>query len=263
MKKAILDCLPPDFPWADRITYLPVTDSTNLQLKALAQKGAPHGTVLLAGYQTQGRGRMGRSFLSPQGQGVYMSLLLRPQCSARELMHLTCAVGVGLCDGLQRLTGLRPGLKWINDLVWDRRKLGGILTELGLVPGTDRVDWAVVGIGINCSGDLSAELGNMTVNLSEMAERPISPASAAAAVIQSLYGLSTQLLQAREGLMAQYRRDCITLGQAVRISGEEAHRIGTAVQVLSDGSLVIRYEDESEKTVSSGEVSVRGLYGYV
>jgi len=124
--------------------------STNTLLKELGRRGAPAGTVLVADRQTGGRGRLGRSFLSPGGVGVYLSALIRPDCAPTELMHLTCAVAVAVCDAVEDTFGFRPGIKWTNDLVVGTKKLGGILTELGLDPKTGREDFAVLGIGINC-----------------------------------------------------------------------------------------------------------------
>ena len=96
MKQKILHNLSPDYPWADRFHYVPETGSTNDDLKALAKEGAPHGTVLMAGSQTGGHGRLGRSFHSPEGSGIYMSLLIRPNCAPTELMHLTCAAAAAM-----------------------------------------------------------------------------------------------------------------------------------------------------------------------
>ena len=148
MKEQILSFLPREYPWKDRLFVFPELDSTNNRLKVLASQGAPHGTVLIADRQTGGRGRMGRSFLSPPGVGIYMSILLRPKCAPQELMHLTCAVAAAMCHAVERAVHLRPGIKWTNDLVWGKQKLAGILTEMGL-NSAGGVGWAIVGIGVN------------------------------------------------------------------------------------------------------------------
>ena len=98
MEQAILNALSPEYPWRDRVHYLPEVDSTNDRLKILAAQGAPHGTAVITDHQTGGHGRRGRSFLSPPGVGIYLSMLLRPECPPADLMHLTCAVGVAMCD---------------------------------------------------------------------------------------------------------------------------------------------------------------------
>ena len=113
-------------PWAELVQVLDSVDSTNNLAKTLAAQGAPAGTVIVADSQTGGRGRMGRSFVSPPGVGVYLSVILRPEAPPEELMHLTCAVAEVLCDGIEVASGLRPGIKWTNDLVLGGRKLCGI-----------------------------------------------------------------------------------------------------------------------------------------
>ena len=105
MKQIILQKLPTECPWRDTLYWNNSTDSTNTQAKLLAQQGAPHGTVLIAGEQTGGRGRLGRSFESQIGMGVYLSVILRPQCPADKLMHLTCAAAVAMCDAVEKVSG--------------------------------------------------------------------------------------------------------------------------------------------------------------
>ena len=119
MRQRILDQLPSDHPWRERIQVHEVLDSTNSYAKELARQGAAEGTVVIAGHQTAGRGRLGRSFHSPKNTGLYFSLILRPDCPADQLMHLTCAAAVASCDAVERACGLRPGIKWINDLTME------------------------------------------------------------------------------------------------------------------------------------------------
>lgn len=245
----ILNHLSAECPWRDTLLILKETGSTNNDLKKLAAQGAPHGTVVVADRQTAGRGRMGRSFLSPEG-GIYMSLLLRPQCKAEQLMHLTCAVAVGVCDSIEASCGFRPKVKWINDLILENKKLGGILTELSLnADGT--VNYAIVGIGLNV-GTVPAEVADMATALSA------DKYTVAAALIDSL---SRMDLMDKNNLMHRYRSDCITIGRPVKIL--QSGCSGTAVDLTEDGSLVIRLEDGTCTTVGSGEVSVRGMYGYL
>ena len=120
-------------PWRDNIQYFDAITSTNDVLKQLAAQGAPEGTTLIAGSQSGGRGRLGRTFLSPPETGIYMSVLLRPNCSPLELMHLTCAAGSAACDAIQAAAAIRPRVKWTNDIVYEKRKLAGILTEMGQI----------------------------------------------------------------------------------------------------------------------------------
>ena len=110
-KMNILAYLPDSYRWKSIFHYADQVDSTNDQLKIMARQGAPHGTVLAAGSQTGGHGRLGRSFHSPQDTGIYLSILLRPQCVPTELMHLTCASGVAMCQAIEQAAGFRPSIK--------------------------------------------------------------------------------------------------------------------------------------------------------
>ena len=265
MKEKILKHLPTECPWRDTLYWYDTIDSTNTKLKALARAGAAAGTVVGAGSQSAGRGRLGRSFHSPEGLGLYLSVLLRPGCPPKELMHLTCAAAVAVCDGLEKLTGVRPGVKWINDLVLSRRKLGGILTELSVDPNTGLVDYAIVGIGINCCHtreDFPPELQSIATSL-RMEGMAIDPASLAAAVITALSQMYDGLFRDKPATMARYRADCITLGQEVTICRFEQRQPGKALDVDEDGALVVLLPDGCVTAVSSGEVSVRGLYSYI
>ena len=265
MNDSILAVLSPEYPWKAHFRFFPELDSTNDELKRLARQGAPHGTVLIADRQTGGHGRMGRSFLSPGGVGVYLSILLRPDCAPTELMHLTCATAAAMCDALEAATGLRPGIKWTNDLVWGKRKLGGILTELGLSP-QGRVDYAIIGIGINCcqqESDFAPEIRDMAGSLAMATGTPIDRSRVAAAMMEALWQMSRQLLTEKQAILTRYRRDCVTLGREISVLRGDTVRHGTAMDVDTDGALVVAYPDGTTEAVNSGEVSIRGMYGYV
>ena len=261
MKEQILERLPEGIGW--QVHWFDTIGSTNTTAKEMARNGAPHGTVLIAGHQSAGRGRMGRSFCSDAGMGVYLSLILRPNCKPDQLMHLTCAAGVAMYQAIRKVCGLEIGLKWVNDLVWNKKKLGGILTEMILSP-TGLVECAVVGIGINCrqkANDFPGELQDIALSLEMATGKTVAPADLAAAMIQSLFEMDQHLLSDQDRFMENYRTLCVTLGQSVRIVGEDTQ--GKAVDVTSDGALVIETMDGQLRQVNSGEVSVRGMYGYI
>lgn len=264
MKQAILSLLPPGHPWREQIHWFDSIGSTNTYAKELARQGAPHGTVILAGSQSAGRGRMGRSFHSPEGSGIYISVILRPLCPASELMHLTCAAGTAMCDAVETVCGSRPGIKWINDLVLHGRKIGGILTELGFGAGAS-ADYAVIGIGINCiqqPQDFPPELRQIASSIGAATGRPVSTALLTAAMLESLEAVCRDLLTRKAEIMDRYRSDCLTLGKQVQLHGS---RTGSALalDVDDDGGLLVRLEDGTVHTVQSGEVSVRGMYSYL
>lgn len=265
MKDLILNALPDRYPWKEHFHWFDTIGSTNDCLKHMARNGAPHGTVVVAGHQTGGRGRMGRTFLSPAGMGVYLSILLRPNASARELMHLTCASAVAMCDALEDVTGLQPEIKWTNDLVFGKQKLGGILTELGF-GATGNVEYAIVGIGINCCQnpeDFSPEIRDIATSVKMVSSGSVDRAAVAAAMMDNLYQMSEGLLSAREETLRRYRSLCITIGQHVSIHRGEEIRHAIALDVDEDGALLVSLPDGTVEAVNSGEVSVRGMYGYI
>ena len=265
MLNDILFQLPAQFPWKSHIHHFPCVESTNTLAKSLAAQGAPNGTVLIADAQSGGRGRMGRSFHSPQGTGIYLSLILRPECPASALMHLTCATAVAVCSGLESACGMRPGIKWTNDLVWQSKKLGGILTELS-IGASGMVDYAVVGIGINClqqENDFPEDIRDIAASLSMATGKAVSRSTAASALLIALEQMSRQLLTHKEATMIDYRQDCITLGREISVSNANGVQYGTALDIDDDGALLVSFSDGRQEYVSAGEVSIRGMYGYI
>lgn len=253
----------PNHPWANQILYFDTIDSTNNHAKLLAAQSAPTGTVIIAGQQTGGRGRLGRSFSSPAGMGIYLSVILRPNCFPEEVMHLTCAAGVATSTAVKNITGICPSIKWTNDLVLGKRKLGGILTEISINPHSRKVDWVVVGIGINCSQkpwDFPDEIRDIACSLDMDRENlPLL----AAALIQQFFIINTALLIDKKGIMDQFRSRCVTIGQEISIVNADQVRHAKAIGVDEDGALLVEYPNGEKNTVNSGEVSIRGMYGYV
>ena len=265
MKSRILSLLPENYPWKEQLHYHKTIDSTNDHLKALARNGAPHGTAVIAGHQTNGHGRRGRSFHSPQGKGIYLSILLRPDCSPVGLMHLTCATAVAMCDAVEMVTDIRPGIKWTNDLVYGKKKLGGILTELALTQ-SGMVEYAIIGVGINCShqaSDFPEEIREIAASLEMITGKRTEPACLAAAMLEALCRMDAVLLTEKSGILEQYRRNCITVGQEISLVRGDEIRHGKALSVDEEGALVVEFSDGSISSVNSGEVSVRGMYGYI
>lgn len=265
MQNHILKMLSPDNTWRENVHYYETITSTNDVLKQLAQQAAAHGTVLISGQQTAGRGRLGRSFQSPADVGIYMSVLLRPICSPEMLMHLTCAAACAACDAIEKSAGFRPGIKWTNDIVYQKRKLAGILTEMGLNPdGT--VSYAVIGIGINCCqklSDFSPDIQNFAGSLTMFSEKAIDRAAVAAAMVDAFWTMDQKLLIAKEDILNQYRNNCITIGQEISVVRADEVRYGKALDINAEGALIVSLADGSIEAVNSGEVSVRGMYHYV
>lgn len=250
--------------WADRVRFFQTVDSTNNLAKELARDGAPEGTVLVADCQTGGRGSRGRSFLSPGGMGIYLSVILRPDCFPEDCMHLTCGAAVAVCRALERY-GFHPGIKWTNDIVIERRKVCGILTEIAVNPETGRLSHAVVGIGINCrqrGEDFPPTLRSFAGSLQMFSGAQVDRNGIAAALIRELERLRASLHTRKGELLEAYRARCVTIGQEVSVVRGDRVFHARALAVDDDGGLLVEREDGSRETVASGEVSVRGMYGY-
>ena len=241
-------------------------DSTNSVCRRLAADGAPDGTVVIAESQTAGRGRRGRSFLSPPGQGLYLSVLWRPDCEPEQLLPLTALAAVAVCRAIERLGGDKVQIKWPNDLVLGGRKICGILTELSLEGESGHVDCVVVGIGVNCrqrAEDFPVELRQIAGSLDMALGEKISRPALAAAITEELDELRRRVLFHPERWLEAYRARCLCAPGAVQVIRDGEHRQAQALEVDGRFGLRVRYEDGAEEVLRSDEVSVRGLYGYV
>lgn len=253
-------------PWQDKVQVLETVDSTNNFCKRLAAENAPAGTVVIADRQTGGRGRMGRSFFSPPGKGIYFSIILRPKAMPGELLHLTCAFAAAMCDGVEAACGLRPKIKWTNDLILGDKKLAGLLTELAIEAESGRVQYAVLGIGVNCGErleDFPEEVREKACSLEMILQKPVDRNRLAAELVRAAARLDETLLEGKSQWLGLYRRDCVTIGREIAVIRGEETRRGRALDVDENGGLMVRYADGTEELVASGEVSVRGMYGYV
>ena len=236
-------------------------ESTNTYAKGIALSGAPDGTVVIANSQTAGRGRRDRSFLSPADKGIYLSVLLRPSLPPERLTAVTAMAGVAVCDAVERVCAIRPRLKWPNDPVLGGKKLCGILTEMSVEAESGHVQYLVVGIGLNVLHSPAKIATSLSMNV----EQPISRPALAAAEIEALDRLYADLRAGNlDRYLALYRRDCVNLGKSVQLIDAEGRReTVTAVDIDDSFGLVVRDKEGRQKTVRSGEVSVRGMYGYI
>ena len=245
---------------------LDVIDSTNTECKRQAMAGAAEGLVVTAEEQTGGRGRRGRSFQSPRGKGLYLSALLRPRLEPAQVANFTAWVAVAVCDGIQAACGLRPQIKWTNDIILNGKKLVGILTELGLVSESNDLDYLVTGIGVNVNqsaGDFDPEIRDMATSLALSLGRPVRRSELAVQIIRALDRAYAGFPQNQGEYLEKYRADCITIGRQVQVITPISRREGFAVAVDDGFDLLVQFPDGTEEAFSSGEVSVRGMYGYV
>ena len=253
---------------AGHVICLDEVDSTNRYLKDLAFDGVPDGTVVIADRQTKGRGRLGRSFCSPEAKGLYLSYLFRPSGRNIEITDLTSIAAVAVCDSIEKVTGIRPQIKWVNDILMNSRKICGILTELSVESESGLIDSAVIGIGININEkdtDFPEEIRSMAGSVSMAAGHEVLRAKIATELITRLDELLSGNTD-RGIIVKLYRDACITPGReisAVRIHDGGNARHGKALSINDDFSLKVQFEDGSIEDLISGEVSIKGLYGYV
>lgn len=240
--------------FSDRLIRLEQVDSTNDRLMELARQGAAEGTALLARTQTAGRGTGERSFFSPEGEGVYLSVLLRPQAPVEELLTLTGWAAVAVQTAIQMACGASCAIKWLNDLYLNGKKVCGILAEL-----SPALDYVVLGVGINVAqtAERFAEQGLGESATSLRAEGYcVETETLAAAVLAELERMSREFPREKARYLAWYRAHCMTLGRRVTWTENGSSAEGRAVEIDERFALVALREERC-CTISSGRVKFR------
>ena len=269
LSKGAISALLPDTRTAEVHVFESV-GSTNTILKDLASQGAPSGTVVIADQQTGGKGRRGRSFASPSGVGVYLSYLLKPESGYEKISDLTSWTAVAVADAIRSAYGIDTNIKWVNDLLVNRKKICGILTEVSVEGESGFIDTCIIGIGVNVNeapGDFPEELSEIATSLSiENNGEKFFRAKLASEIIKSMDKLASNWPDNSDYYLSRYRELNITIGSKVTAYSlmiENGNgRTGTALDVNEDFSLKVKFDDGSVENLKSGEVSVRGLYGY-
>lgn len=241
-----------------RLTVEKQVDSTNLRAKALAAQGEPEGAVIIAESQTAGRGRLGRSFYSPQQDGLYMSILLRPAFSAAQALCLTTAAAVAVCQAVENVCGLSPGIKWVNDVLVNGKKVCGILTEAQVNVENGELDYAVVGIGINVQPPREGYPPQVRQVAGALYRRGQVPPGLrgrlAAAVLDCFY----QQYRSPVGEhLASYRARSAVVGRDILVLEAGGARPARALGIEEDFGLRVAFADGTQRVLSSGEVSTR------
>ena len=251
--------------WAGQeIYYFPDTDSTNIRAKELGEKGAPHGTLAVAGRQSAGRGRRGRGWESPPGCSIYMSILLRPQFLPSRAPMLTLALAYSVAEALKKCTGQEIGIKWPNDIVLNGKKLVGILTEMS--SEIDYINHVVIGVGINVNMDsFSEEIAKTATSLRIETGQVMKRSTLIAEIMKHFERDYDTFLRTEDlsGIREAYNSLLVNCGKEVRILGAKEPYQALALGINDGGELLVRRQDGSEEAVYAGEVSVRGIYGYV
>ena len=249
------------------------TGSTNDDIMKLADEGAAQGTLVVADHQTAGKGRRGRTWISPEGENVYMSILLRPHIPVSEAPMMTLIMALAAYEAMQDLAlpeNLRFGIKWPNDLVVSvnggpYKKFVGILTEMRL-EDTEIKD-VTIGIGLNLNQEAVSEaISETATTLYLAAGEKVSRAAAAACCWNHFEPDYEEYLKAGslKPLLARYSSALVNIGRKVRILDPKGEYTGTAKAVTEGGELVVTPDDGGEdRCIGTGEISVRGVMGYV
>lgn len=245
------------------LMYHETIDSTNKEAKKLALEGAPHGTVVVAGCQTEGRGRNGKTFYSPQGSGLYLSMLMRPNMGTSMALRITAAAAVAVCRAIEDVSGKQAGIKWVNDIYCDNKKVCGILTEgiSGFESG--KIESVVVGIGINHRYPEQGFPPELEPIAGALFAGSVPPQASrnhlAAAIIKNLLWVLEHLDSPT--IIKEYQYRSIVIRKKITIlQGSETYN-ATAIAIASDGALIVRLEDGKEQQLRSGEISLRPTAG--
>ena len=247
-----------------RVYFYEEIDSTNTQAKRLAEEDAPSGTLVVSDCQVKGKGRRGRVWTSPKGEAIYMTILLRPQIRPDRASMVTLVMGLSVVQAIRNVLGLETSIKWPNDVVLNRKKLVGILTEMSAQ--MDYIEYLVIGTGINANMTaFSEELKDKATSLRMEMGRPVNRAALIAESMKCFeknYEIFEKT-QDLSGLMEDYQAVLANLNQPVRVLEPGHEYSGIARGINEKGELLVEREDGTVTAVYSGEVSVRGLYSYV
>lgn len=250
--------------WGQETVFFEETDSTNNVIKRMAEEGAAHGTLAIAEIQTAGRGRRGKQWASPKGSGIWMSFLLRPEILPQKASMLTLVTALAVRQAIFKVCQLPVLIKWPNDIVSGGRKVCGMLTEMSAE--LEWVHYVVIGIGINVNmKEFPEEIRETATSLRMECERKINRSSLIAAFGEAFEEYYEQFMKTGDLslLMEEYNQYLVNCGEKVKIIDPAGEYTGVSAGINAQGELLVTDEEGSLRTVRSGEVSVRGIYGYV
>lgn len=251
--------------WAgSEIYFYEETGSTNIDAKRLGEEGAPHGTVVVADKQNSGRGRRGRTWESPAGKDIYFTILLRPEFAPDKAAGLTLVMALSVVQAIEAECGLKAGIKWPNDVVVNGKKICGILTELTME--TDYIQHVVTGVGINVNLDIMPkEIEATATSLLLESGRRVSRARLLQEVLTKFEGNYEKYAADlnMKSMAEDYNAYLVNRDRQVRVLDPKGEWEGVARGINDSGELLVENATGEMVEVYAGEVSVRGLYGYV
>lgn len=238
-------------------------DSTNTQCKRECSENIVEGMVIVAEEQSKGKGRLGRSWSSPKGTGIWMSIILTPDIAPVLAPKITIIGAAAVYNALKDMN-INVGIKWPNDIVIDGKKVCGILTEMNAE--IDRVNYVVMGMGINVNTEeFPEELRDKATSLRIQCGENINRKELVGKILnytEYYYDLFKETGSIKE-VINICKKGSVVLGKEIRVINGRSEIICKAIDIDEDGELIVKYEDESIHKVISGEVSVRGIYGYI
>lgn len=251
--------------WAGKnIKYFQEVDSTNTTAKQFAEEGVEHGTLVVADRQKSGRGRRGKAWESPSGTGIWMSIILKPTMNPSHASMLTLVMALSVVRACKEITGLEGQIKWPNDLVINKKKICGILTEMSAQ--VDYINHIVVGVGINVNTEFfPEEISEIASSLKLEGKQFYNRAQLIVKVMEFFEMYYEKFMETEDFslLQEEYNSYLINLNQQVKAFGQAGEFFGVAKGITNQGELIVVQEDGTQVLVYAGEVSVRGLYGYV
>jgi BirA family biotin operon repressor/biotin-[acetyl-CoA-carboxylase] ligase len=245
------------------IIHFEEIDSTNNYAKKIANEGCRHGTVVIAERQTLGRGRTGREWESFNSDGLWFTIVLRPELEPEDIQVVTLAASVAVVEGILDSQGVTCGIKWPNDIILDNCKLAGILTELSAEPG--HVNYVVVGIGININQSaFNGELRDKATSLRLYTGQQVSRVDVLGKILTRFEDIYDMILEGNTAdIISRWSTYSVTIGKEVKIIYKNVEYTGKACSIALDGKLVVECNDGEVRHVSAGEVQIRGMLGYV
>lgn len=229
-------------------------DSTNSFAKSLAQLGAVHGTAVIAEQQTAGRGRQGKKFHSPNNQGIYMSVVIRPQLSVDYALMITSCAAVAVAEAIEKVSGLSCGIKWVNDLYAGGKKLCGILTEAAIGVEQGGLEYAVIGIGVNVSNSIfPKELEGIATSIRAETGKSVNRSLLTAEIFNSLERHLDNICS--QDFIDEYRRRSILIGKRIVVTRNDVSETVDCIGIDSFGKLLVRKDNGEEEALSSGTVT--------
>ena len=246
------------------VVFFEETGSTNVEAMRLASEGYPHGTLVVADSQTGGKGRRGRSWHTPKGSSIAMSLVLKLELEAEYASMLTLVQAMAVAKAIEEICGLKAQIKWPNDILINEKKVCGILTEMNM-EGT-RISSIIIGTGINVNqDDFPKEISKIATSLKKESGKVQSRENLVKRICELFEEYFEMFMASKDlsGILEEYNLRLISSGRRVKVLDPQEEFIGEALGINSQGELLVKKESGEIVKIYAGEVSVRGIYGYV